>query len=153
MSLVKWTFLGLVLLPAAELAAFLLVVAAIGWFWATALFIGTSLLGLLLLRRTGRAHLDRFRAAIARRGLRAIHLETPGAAPIVGGILLVVPGFITDLLGLLMLVPPVRRATAARLRRGLRNRQGSGREVIDLEPSQWHTVSSRKIKYRGKPDS
>src|SRR4051812_29978028 len=101
MSLVKWTFLGLILLPAAELLALILMALVFGWFWAIALFIGTSLLGLLLLRQSGRAHLGRVRRAVSQQGLRAINLETPGAAPIVGGILLVIPGFITDVLGLL----------------------------------------------------
>ena len=57
MSLVKWTFLGLLVLPMAEMAALILVAWAIGWSWAFALFIGTSVLGLLLLRKSGRGHL------------------------------------------------------------------------------------------------
>src|SRR3954469_24271115 len=92
MSLVKWTFLALLVLPMAEMAALILMAWAIGWSWAFALFIGTSVLGLLLLRKSGRGHWDRFRQAVSQRGLRAIHLETPGVAPIVGGILLVFPG-------------------------------------------------------------
>src|SRR5262249_39251432 len=39
MSLVKWTLIGLLVLPAAELFAFFLVAALIGWLWAAALFI------------------------------------------------------------------------------------------------------------------
>jgi UPF0716 protein FxsA len=146
MSLVKWAFLGLLALPAAELAVFVLAAWTMGWFWTIALFLGTSLLGLLLLRQSGRAHIDRFRQAVAQRGLRAIDLETPGAAPIIGGILLVVPGFITDALGLVLLAPPVRRAAAARLRDARRQRRGQGgRGVIDLPPDEWRNVSSRTI--------
>lgn len=59
MSLVKWTLIGLLVLPAAELFAFFLVAALIGWLWAAGLFIATSILGALLLRRFGRADLDR----------------------------------------------------------------------------------------------
>jgi UPF0716 protein FxsA len=130
----------------AELAALILVAWVIGWFWAFALFVGTSALGLLLLRKSGRGHLNRFRQAVSQHGLRAIHLETPGAAPIVGGILLLCPGFITDLLGLALLVPPLRRAAASRLREARRQRNGaSDREVIDLPPTEWRHVSSRAI--------
>jgi len=115
MSLVKWTLIGLLVLPAAELFAFFLVAALIGWLWAAGLFIATSILGALLLRRFGRADLDRLRTAFARDGIRALHLETPGMATMLGGILLIFPGFITDLLGAALLLPTVRRWAAAKL--------------------------------------
>ena len=54
MSLVKWTLIGLLVLPAAELFAFFLMAALIGWLWAAGLFIATSIVGALLLRRFGR---------------------------------------------------------------------------------------------------
>ena len=85
MSLVKWTLIGLLVLPAAELFAFLLMAALTGWLWAAGLFIATSIAGVLLLRRFGRADLDRLRTAFARDGVRALHLETPGVATMVGG--------------------------------------------------------------------
>ena len=114
MSLVKWTLIGLLVLPAAELVAFFLVAALIGWLWAAGLFIATSIAGALLLRRFGRADLDRLRTAFARDGIRALHLETPGMATMLGGILLIFPGFITDLLGAALLLPAVRRWAAAK---------------------------------------
>ena len=99
MSLVKWTFIGLAVLPAAEFLALILVAALIGWLWTAALFVATSFVGVLLWRKSGRADLDRVRNAFARDGIRAIRLETPGVAPVIGGILLVFLGFITDILG------------------------------------------------------
>src|SRR5215510_5337962 len=114
MSLVKWTIIGLLVLPAAEFVAFFLVAALIGWLWAAGLFIATSIAGVLLLRRFGRADLDRLRTAFARDGVRALHLETPGVATMVGGILLIFPGFITDVLGAALLLPAVRRWAVAR---------------------------------------
>jgi UPF0716 protein FxsA len=150
MSLVKWGFIGLILLPLAEMAAFVAVAAAIGWIPAACLFLATSLLGLLILRRSGRSDLDRFRDAFRRDGLRAIHLESPGLGPMLGGILLVFPGFITDALGALLLVPVVRRT----LRRFIaRARETRRRErdpsVIDLTPKEWHQVSEKPIKDGG----
>src|SRR5260221_8926306 len=108
MSLVKWTLIGLLVLPAAELFAFFLMAALIGWLWAAGLFIATSIVGVLLLRRFGRADLGGLRTAFARDGIRALHLETPGMATMLGGILLIFPGFITDLLGAALLLPAVR---------------------------------------------
>src|SRR5262249_59297043 len=81
---------------------------------AAGVFVATSIAGVLLLRRFGRDDLDRLRTAFARDGVRALHLETPGVATMVGGILLIFPGFITDFLGAALLLPAVRRWAVAR---------------------------------------
>jgi UPF0716 protein FxsA len=142
MSLVKWAFIGLLVLPAAELAVFLLAVALIGWLPAAALFIATSVVGVLILRHRGRGDLGRLRTAFARDGIRALHLETPGVAPAIGGILLVFPGFITDILGAALFLPAVRRWAAAKLARARRERRRRRRDhrVIDLEPGEWRQI-------------
>src|ERR1700751_5909157 len=142
MSLVKWTLIGPLVPPAAELFAFFLMAALIGWFWAAGLFIATSIVGVLLLRRFGRADLDRLRSAFARDGIRALHLETPGMATMLGGILLIFPGFITDLLGAALLLPTVRRWAAARFATFARSSRRTPRDdrVIELEPGAWHQI-------------
>lgn len=143
MSLVKWTFIGLIALPAAELLAFVMVASLIGWLRTAALFIATSVVGVLLLRKSGRADLARFRAAFAQQGLRAVHLETPGFATMLGGILLTFPGFITDAVGAALFVPVVRRWAAGKFATLARGRGRHGRRddrVIDLEPDQWHQI-------------
>ena len=152
MSLVKWTLIGLLVLPAAELLAFLLMAALIGWWWAAGLFIATSIVGVLLLRRFGRADLDRLRAAFAQDGIRALHLETPGMATMLGGILLIFPGFITDLLGAALLLPAVRRWAAAKLATFARSSRRTPRDdrVIELEPGEWHQIPDRGRRRRRK---
>ena len=150
MSLVKWTLIGLLVLPAAELLAFFLVAALIGWLWAAGLFIATSIAGVLLLRRFGRADLDRLRTAFARDGVRALHLETPGVATMVGGILLIFPGFITDLLGAALLLPAVRRWAAAKFATLARRRTPRDDRVIELEPDEWHQIPDRGRRRRRK---
>ncbi len=152
MSLVKWTLIGLLVLPAAEVLAFLLMAALIGWFWAAGLFIATSVVGALLLRRFGRADLDRLRTAFARDGIRALHLETPGMATMLGGILLIFPGFITDLLGAALLLPAVRRWAAAKLATFARGSRRTPRDdrVIELEPGEWHQIPDRGRRRRRK---
>src|SRR5262245_56448669 len=135
MLLVKWVFIGLLALPVAEGLTLLVVAAPIGWFWASALFMGTSVVGVLLLRRSGRNDLDRFRAAFAQDGIRAVHLESPGVAAMLGGILLVFPGFITDLLGVALLVPPVRRWLAGKLAQARRDRRQRTSQEHGMEPT------------------
>jgi UPF0716 protein FxsA len=152
MSLVKWTLIGLLVLPAAELFAFFLMAALIGWLWAAGLFIATSIVGVLLLRRFGRADLDRLRTAFARDGIRALHLETPGMATMLGGILLIFPGFITDLLGAALLLPAVRRWAAAKFATFARGSRRTPRDdrVIELEPGEWHQIPDRGRRRRRK---
>jgi UPF0716 protein FxsA len=147
MSLVKWTIIGLVALPAGEIAVFLVLALTIGWLWTMGLFLATSAIGVLVLRHSGRKDLERFRAALEKDGLRAIHLESPGLAAMVGGILLVFPGFITDAIGVLLFIPPLRRWFAAAIRRVSRKRQTGprDREIIDLPPDQWHQVPDPTI--------
>ena len=151
MSLVKWAFIGLLVLPAAELATFLLVAALIGWLRTAVLFVATSVVGVLLLRRSGRSNLQRLRAAFAQDGIRAVHLETPGVAAMLGGILLVFPGFITDALGAALLVPPLRRWLAGALARGAearRRRQRDAARIIDLEPGEWQQLPDQSRRQR-----
>jgi UPF0716 protein FxsA len=147
MSLVKWGFIGFFLLPVAEFAAFAAIALAIGWLPAVCLFLATSILGLLILRRSGLSDLDRFRDAFRREGIRAIHLESPGLGPILAGILLVFPGFITDVVGALLLVPLVRRKIRARFARARETRRRQREPaVIDLSPKEWHQISQKPIK-------
>lgn len=149
MSLVKWAFIGLLLLPAAELLTFLLVAATVGWFITILLFLATSAAGVILLRRSGRDDLDRLRTAFAQEGLRAIHLETPGFAAILGGILLVIPGFLTDILGAFLLVPTFRQRASVAIGRAARRRPQDP-SVIELEPGEWRQLPEQPKKRRRK---
>ena len=153
MSLVKWIFVGVLLLPAAEIAVFVLLAMLIGWLWTIVLFLASSAVGVWLLRRSGRDNLARFAAALQQDGIRAIHLESPGFASILGGILLVFPGFITDALGALLLVPALRRWAAARLGRALRARKRGRADtsVIELGPEEWHQISESSIEDSASP--
>jgi UPF0716 protein FxsA len=94
-------------IPALEVFAFIEVGLAIGWLGATVLLLGTSLLGVPLLRIQGRSALARVSLAVSQRrppGRDAID----GALGLLGGVLLVVPGFVTDAVGALLLLPPSR---------------------------------------------
>src|SRR5499433_1511142 len=153
MCLVKWTLIGLLVLPAAELFAFFLIAALIGWLWATGLFIATSFVGVLLLRRFGRADLDRLRTAFAQEGIRALHLETPGVATMVGAILLIFPGFITDFLGAALFLPAARQWIAAKFATLARGSRHTPRDahVMELEPGEWHQIPDPRRRRRRKP--
>jgi UPF0716 protein FxsA len=93
--------------PIAELAVIIQVGQLIGVWWTIALLIADSLFGAWLMRHQGRAAWRRFNEAV--QGGRVPAREVlDGALVIGGGALLLTPGFITDILGLILLVPPTR---------------------------------------------
>jgi UPF0716 protein FxsA len=110
-----------VLVPIAELAVIIQVGQVIGVWWTIALLIADSVLGSVLMRSQGRAAWRRFRGAMAAGRVPAREV-LDGALVIFGGALLLTPGFITDILGLLLLVPPTRAAIRAILLRRLAHR-------------------------------
>jgi UPF0716 protein FxsA len=96
-----------ILVPIAELAVIIQVGQAIGVWWTIALLIADSVLGSLLMRSQGRAAWRRFNQALQAARVPAREVAD-GVLVIFGGALLLTPGFITDIFGLLFLVPPTR---------------------------------------------
>jgi len=144
--LLKRIAIALVLLPAAEVAAFLLVVWAIGFGPALGLMILTSLGGALVLWRLGRGRFASARRAVRRNGVARAATDGDGVMLAVAGILLVLPGFITDLVGAGLLVGPIRRRVAAAIGRASAKVPGTatGPPVIDLAPDEWRSIPDRK---------
>jgi UPF0716 protein FxsA len=96
-----------VVVPIAELFVIIQVGEAIGVLPTIALLIVDSVLGSMLMRSQGRAAWLRFNAALAEG--RIPHREVlDGALVIFGGALLLTPGFLTDILGIVLLLPPTR---------------------------------------------
>jgi UPF0716 protein FxsA len=140
----KWIIVAILALPVAELVAFLLVAGEIGLLRAVALQVAASLVGFLLLRHAGSAQLSRLRADVAAHRASTRGLLGPRGALVLAGILLFIPGFITDACGLAVLVPPVRRRMAALARGALmprRPREHRPDPVIDLAPDEWREVT------------
>jgi UPF0716 protein FxsA len=93
--------------PIAELAVIIQVGQAIGVWWTILILVADSILGSVLMRSQGRAAWRRFNAAL--QGGRVPAREVAdGVLIIFGGALLLTPGFITDVFGLLFLLPPTR---------------------------------------------
>ncbi|WP_040263907.1 FxsA family protein [Pseudomonas massiliensis] len=113
----------LLLFPVLELYVFFRVGSAIGFFPALLLIIAGSAIGVLVLRVAGLATALNARASLRAGQLPAQDLLN-GAMVASGGLLLVVPGFISDVLGLLCLLPFTRRLIANRLRAGAQARYG-----------------------------
>src|SRR5919197_407726 len=110
-------------LPLAELYVILKVGDAIGVVPTILLLAGDSVLGSLLLRSQGRSVWRRFNSALAEGKMP--HREVlDGVLVIFGGAFLITPGFVTDFVGLLLLLPPTRTVIRSQVVRRL------GRRVI-----------------------
>lgn len=96
-----------ILVPLAELYVILRVGDAIGVGWTILLLVADSVLGALLLRSQGRSIWRRLNKALTEG--RMPHREVvDGVLVVFGGAFLLTPGFITDVIGLLLLIPPTR---------------------------------------------
>jgi UPF0716 protein FxsA len=96
-----------IVVPIVELYVIIQVGGAIGVLPTIAILIADSLLGSMLMRAQGRAAWRRFNAALTEG--RIPHREVlDGALVIFGGALLLTPGFVTDILGIVLLLPPTR---------------------------------------------
>src|SRR3954470_24934293 len=105
-----------VVVPIVELYVLIQVGQVIGVWWTLALLIVDSILGSLLMRAQGRTAWQRFQLALAE-GRPPAREVLDGALVIFGGAFLLTPGFVTDVFGLVLLLPPtralVRRALVA----------------------------------------
>jgi len=145
--LAKRIAIALLLMPAAELAVFLLVVWAIGLLPALGLMILTSLAGGLVLRHAGRGGITHVGAAVRNGGASDRRIENRAPILALSGILLVLPGFITDLVGAALLVRPIRSRLAAAIGRAVgvpRAERGPG-SVLDLAPDEWRDVPDQSL--------
>jgi len=109
---------GVLLLPVIEIAVAIQVGIRIGAGWTVLLLLLGSVAGLLVLRRVGLA-------SVRRLATRTNGVPAPGGTPaprppaqtaliVLAGVLLMIPGFVTDVAGLALLFPGVRRALARR---------------------------------------
>ncbi|MBE9376453.1 FxsA family protein [Saccharopolyspora sp. HNM0983] len=104
-----------------EIGVLVLVGQLIGVLPTLLLVLGTALLGSWLLRREGRRTLEEFRTAAMQRTPPERELSD-GVLVAGAALLIIVPGFVTDLAGLVLLLPPVRAAARKRMARAAERR-------------------------------
>jgi UPF0716 protein FxsA len=137
-NVAKWALLTLLALPVLELAVFIAVAAAIGFGWALSLVLAGSAAGLLILRYAGRGHIARMRVALDQGSFTSLQADGAGGLILMAGILLLIPGFITDIAALCLLIPSLRYVMRLALGRAVAPARNDG--VVDLAPEQWHQV-------------
>lgn len=149
----------LILVPLAELYVIVQVGQAIGALQTLGLLVLSSILGGVLLRSQGRLAWRRFRGAIDAGRMPAKEV-IDGALVVFGASLLIVPGFIGDVFGLLLLLPPTRVVVRKALLSGARGRalmafaalggaaRGRRRQDYDVD-STAHDIDGRGHQLRG----
>jgi UPF0716 protein FxsA len=105
-----------IVVPIAELYVIIQVGEAIGLWPTLALLLADALLGSFLLKHQGRGAWLRFNEALAQRRFPGKEV-VDGLLIVIGGTLLLAPGFLTDIVGLLLLIPPTRAIVRSLLRR------------------------------------
>jgi UPF0716 protein FxsA len=117
--------LGLVLLILAEVSLYVTLGAVIGLLPTLAVVLGSGVLGALIVRAQGRMITRRLvDAALDRQN--PLKTAGHGVLKALAGVLLILPGFLTDVLGLILLIPAVRRMILRKLADGAR------RHAVDL---------------------
>jgi UPF0716 protein FxsA len=105
-----------IVVPIAELYLIIKVGELIGIFPTLILLLADALLGSLLLKHQGRDAWRRFNEALAARRFPGREV-VDGVLIVIGGTLLLTPGFLSDLAGLFLLIPPTRAIARRLLRR------------------------------------
>lgn len=118
-------FVIFVALPLAEIYALIKVGSWLGVFPTIALLLLVSALGATLVKREGLRVLRRMQEQVTA-GRMPSNEIVDGVCLLLAGLLLLVPGFVTDVIGLLLLLPPFR----AVLRSVLKRRNGKKIRIV-----------------------
>lgn len=127
-------FLLFIIIPLVEIYFLIEVGSLIGAFSTIFLVVFTAVLGAWLLRWQGFSTLRRIQQTTAQGGIPAVELME-GAVLIVAGALLLTPGFFTDAIGFLCLVPSIRRSA---ILWALKRFFGGGDDPSILNPDPTH---------------
>ena len=131
----------MLLIVAAEIAVFVLVVERVGFLWALVILIFVSALGPFFVRRVGSGVVARTRERLAFREVPTREL-LDGLVVLIGGLMICVPGFIGDAVGLLLMIGPVRHFVIRIFGRQLARRVGN------VPPRRWAFIDARSMSVR-----
>jgi UPF0716 protein FxsA len=125
----RYLFLAIVIVPAIEIALLLLAGQTIGIFPTIALIILTGVVGAYLAKQQGLATIRDVQERL-QRGTMPGDALLDGVCILVGGTLLLTPGFVTDLTGFLLLIPASRQYFKIWLMKFFKNRMDRGTITI-----------------------
>jgi len=133
-------FLFLVLWLGSEILVFLLVVYVAGLSGAILFGLLTSLVGFVVLRRLGMTASMGFQEGMRARESLSREALFDGSLAALGSLLLILPGFVSDLVGLALIAPTIRTFVTERLQFGKFGNKRGPRQTpptIELSPDEW----------------
>jgi UPF0716 protein FxsA len=133
--------IGLLALPLAEIVVFAVMADRIGWLWAVGLTFAAMFAGGAILSRVGKAGIARFRSSMADGRLTRVEVSTGSFFVVAGAFLLIVPGFLSDLIGLGLILRGLTMRPLVATMPDRPARGPDGRPVIDLNPADWRDDS------------
>ena len=101
-------YLGIIMLPLIEILLFLFASSLIGISWTLSIIIATSILGVVMLRKQGMKALRNVQIQWSQGNIPGEEILN-SLCIFIGGGLLLFPGFLTDILGMIILFPPSRQ--------------------------------------------
>jgi UPF0716 protein FxsA len=147
MNVAIWLLIAVLALPLAEIVLFVVIAVWVGFAWALLGVLATSLAGALMLRLGGGGHVARMKVMMGAQRVTALQSDSAGTMYLLAAILLLIPGFITDAIGVLLLIAPLRRALGALLLKAFTSAQKPRRDgVVDLDPVEWRQVPDAQIR-------
>lgn len=156
----SFVVLLILLMPLFEIAGFVVVGSRVGALATVGLVLLSTVAGAMLLRFQGLGALRRIQDEIAAGGApegQIVH----GAMILLAGILLIIPGFISDIFGLLLFIPVVREAVWSAIRSRVTvvaastggpagaTRRAGGQRVIDLDERDYREINGDTPPRRG----
>lgn len=107
MALFRWLLLFILVVPALEIGVLVWAGNLIGPWWVILLIISTGILGAYLAKHQGMETLNNARDAVGR-GMIPHDAIFDGVCILIGAVVLLTPGFITDAIGFILLIPVTR---------------------------------------------
>ena len=136
----------------AEIGVFALVVQMIGWLGAICLGLATTLIGVGILRKLGKGAAHSIKLAMNGGQIPGGRM-LDGLLTALAAVLLIIPGFMSDIAGLVLAAPSARQWLAARFGGGNDGKQPKRPDIIDLSPEDWSSLEkpSARVDHRLDP--
>ena len=133
MNIKKIILTLLVLLPIIEIILFVEIGSIIGSFYTIAIIIISSLVGIYLIKTHAPSYFMDMQSKLLQ-GIRPDKESLSGIITLLAGIFLLIPGFFTDFIGILLLVTPLKSLLINKYSfSSVRPRRQRGKSVIDVD--------------------
>lgn len=156
--------IAIIVYPFIEIAGFIIVGRAIGLFPTLGLIVLTAVIGAILLRIQGFSVLQRLNQDTREGGNPGRDL-VHGGMIVLAGILLLIPGFVSDICGFLLFIPPLRDFVWKRMSRNMvvvsssasfraapQQPRREGPKVVDLDADDFSHDPDPNSPWAGKGD-